>query len=210
MNKTVDLVNHWAEFEAKHPNAGIEDFCLYYLSKSREKVSARPLFNGMMPPHSNIVLIKLMDWIVRLNRVYLDAALTGINLKQLDEFILLNAIAQLQEPKKTEAINFSFHELSTGLNLLSSLKCQGYITETDDLTDKRSKRVALTSAGRDILHQCYAKFAKASEIILHDMSEEDIDLCILLLRDIEIKFSGIWQHHKGKTLDEIYQEVVGE
>lgn len=209
MNKTVELVNHWAEFASKHPNAELDDFCLYYLSKSREKKASGQLFDGFMPPHSDVVLMKLLDWIIRLQRIYASAALQKIELKHFEEFALLNAIAKLGEPKKTEAINQTFHELSTGLNIIASLKCQDYITETDDPVDKRSKRVALTPAGRAILQECYTHFTKVSKIILHDMTEEDIDLCILLLRDIEIKFSGIWQQHKGKDIDDIYQEIVG-
>jgi DNA-binding MarR family transcriptional regulator len=210
MNKTVELVNQWAEFESKHPNGELDDFCLYYLSKSREKKVSGQLFDGFMPPYSDVVLMKLLDWIIRLQRIYAAAALQKIELKHFEEFAILNAIAKLGEPKKTEAINHTFHELSTGLNIIASLKCQDYITETDDPIDKRSKRVALTATGRQVLQECYSQFTKVSRIILHDMAEEDIDLCILLLRDIERKFSGIWQQHKGKDIDAIYQEVVGE
>ncbi len=209
MKKTVELVNQWADFESKHPNAEIDDFCLYYLSKSRESKSSRQLFNGFMPPYPDTVLLKLLDWIIRLHRVYANGAMTDLNLRQFDEFILLNAIAKLGNPKKTEAINVTIHELSTGLNLLASLKSQGYITEWDDPADKRSKRLAITPAGELILQECYTKFRMVSKIILNDIPNEDIELCILLLKSIEIKFSGLWQHHKGKDIEAIYNEIVG-
>jgi DNA-binding MarR family transcriptional regulator len=210
MDKVVELVNSWADFKEKHPNGEIEDFCLYYLSKSRDKELPRQLFDGFAPPHSNIVLMKLLDWIVRLHRIYASAAMADIKLKHFEEFMLLNAVAMLKNPRKTDAINFTMHELSTGLNLLADLKIQGYINEYDDPQDKRSKRLELTEAGAKIIKECYAKFSKVSEIIFHDMPHEDVNLCILLLRDIEIKFSGIWQQHKGKSIEEIYNSLIVE
>ncbi|MCU7497196.1 MAG: winged helix-turn-helix transcriptional regulator [Ignavibacteria bacterium] len=210
MNKTVELVNLWASFEEKHPGAGIEDFCLYYLSKNREKNLTRQLFDGISPSNPRIVLLKLLDWIIRLHRIYANMALEDLNLKHFDEFMLLNAVAHLKSPRKTDAINFTMHELSTGLNLLADLRLRGYITEYDDPTDKRSKRLELTEEGDKLLKECYNEFSKVSQIIFYDMSPEDIDLCILLLRDIEIKFSGLWQHHKGRSIDEIHDEIIKE
>jgi DNA-binding MarR family transcriptional regulator len=208
MNKTVELVNLWAEFEQKHPESNIEDFCLYYLSKSKEKELPRQLFDGFIPSYPNIVLLKLLDWIIRLQRTYANKALEDLNLKHFDEFLLLNAVAQLKNPRKTDAINLTMQEVSTGLNLLSGLRVQGLITEYDDPADKRSKRLQLTEEGSKLLQQCYKKLFKVSQIILHDIPPEDIDLCILLLRDIEIKFSGLMHSHKGKNIDEIFKEIV--
>lgn len=208
MNRTAEIVKLWADFEEKHPDAEIEDFCLYYLSKSRETELPRQLFDGFSPSDPRIVLIKLLDWIIRLHRIYANAALGDLNLKHFDEFMLLNAVAHLKNPRKTDAINFTMHELSTGLNLLSDLRNEGYIAEYDDPTDKRSKRLELTEEGSKLLNECYKKFSKVGQIIFNDMQAEDIDLCILLLRDIEIKFAGLWQHQKGKSIDEIYDEVV--
>jgi DNA-binding MarR family transcriptional regulator len=208
MNKTVELVNLWANFEEKHPNSNIDDFCLYYLSKSKEKELPRQLFDGLIPSHPNIVLLKLFDWIIRLHRSYANTTLEELKLKHFDEFLLLNAVAQLKNPRKTDAINLTMHELSTGLNLISNLRTQGYITEYDDPVDKRSKRLELTEEGSNLLKECYKKFHKISRIIFNDIPPEDIDLCILLLRDIEIKFSGLWHSHKGKNIDDIFKEIV--
>jgi hypothetical protein len=31
-----------------------------------------------------------------------------------------------------------------------------------------------------------------------------------LLKNIEIKFSALWQQHKGREFDEVYEEVMGK
>jgi Transcriptional regulators len=210
MNKTVQLVNLWGDFESKHPEAEIEDFCRYYISASKEKISSRELFNGFTPPYPHVTLIKLINWIAKLFLTYADSVLSGMKIKNIEEFLLLNAVAVLKDPKKTEAIYFNFQELSTGLNLLSILKCRGYITEYDDPNDKRSKRVELTAEGEEILQTCYTELRKVSEVVFTDVAEDDINLCILLLKDIEIKFSSLWQQHKCKSFDNVYEEITGK
>ncbi len=35
MNKTVELVNYWADFENAHPHTEILDFCRYMLFKRK-------------------------------------------------------------------------------------------------------------------------------------------------------------------------------
>jgi DNA-binding MarR family transcriptional regulator len=203
MNKTVSLVNLWAEFEAKHPEAEIEDFCRYHLTSLREKDNQGKLFNGMMPPTDKIILSKLVQRISTIQQSYANAALTHIPVKQLEEFIVLNTVMSLKEGKKTEVIYSCLLELSTGLNILSNLLKQEFITEEEDKEDKRSKRVKITAKGEEVLQSCYMELRKANSLVYQDMAEEDISLTIQLLKNVDIKLSPLWQQHKGKSMEEI-------
>jgi DNA-binding MarR family transcriptional regulator len=203
MNKTINLVNLWGEFEAKHPDAEIEDFCRYYLTSLREKDNEGKLFNGMMPPTDKIILSKLVQRIATIQQSYANAALADVSVKQLEEFLILNTVKQLREGKKTEVIYTCLMELSTGLNVMSNLLKQEFITEEEDKTDKRSKRVKITEKGEEVLQACYVALRKANSLVYQDMEEEDISLTIQLLKNVDIKFSPLWQQHKGKSMEDI-------
>lgn len=203
MNKTVNLVNLWGEFEAKHPNAEIEDFCRYFLTASKEKENQGKLFNGLMPPTDKIVLSKLIQRLATFQQAYANSALNGIAIKQLEEFLILNTTAHLKEGKKTEIIHACLVELSTGLNLLSNLLKQGFITEEEDKIDKRSKRVRITVKGEAALQDCYREMRKANAFMFQNMAEEDILLTIQLLKNVDIRHSALWLQNKGKSFDEI-------
>ncbi|HSZ71950.1 MAG TPA: winged helix DNA-binding protein [Cytophagaceae bacterium] len=203
MNKTIQLVNLWGEFEAKHPEADIEDFCRYYLTSRREKKNQGKLFNGLIPPTDKIILSKLIQRIATIQQNYANSSLHDVPVKQLEEFIVLNAVAHLKEGKKTEVIYTSLLELSTGLNILSNLLKQGFIIEEEDKEDKRSKRVKITAKGEEVLQSCYKEMRKANSLVFQDMEEEDIALTIQLLKNVDIKFSALWQQHKGKSFDEV-------
>jgi len=210
MNKTVELVNEWAAFEETHPQAGIEDFCRYYLVRKREKENKPQFLEGIVPAQKTSLLTKLLVKIVRIHNVYLDMATRETGIRQAEEFYFLSVIKNLKFPKKTEVIYHTVNELSNGLNILTSLIKQGYIKEQNDEEDKRSKRVSITPKGEKILRQCYAQIHKVSELMFFEMPDDDINLCIQLLKNVELKFSGQWLHHKGKPFDEVYNTVTGK
>jgi DNA-binding MarR family transcriptional regulator len=210
MNRTAELILHWAEFEEKHPESDINEFCLYYLASHREKANHGNLFDGELPPRTDIIMTKLLDRISRFHMFYVHMALKDMKINHFEEFSLLSAIYNLKTPRKTEVIYHTINELSTGLNLLEGMKKQGYIVEWDDPDDKRSKRLKLTSEGKKVLQACYEKFSKIPEMLFMDMPKDDIELCVQLLKSIDIKFSGLWQQHKGKSFDLIYYSITGK
>ncbi|MEO6549076.1 MAG: winged helix DNA-binding protein [Ferruginibacter sp.] len=210
MNKTVELVNEWAAFEATHPKDTIEDFCRHYLNNKREKENNIKFLEGIVPQKKASLLTKLLVKIVRMHDVYLDIATRDIGIKQAEEFYFLSVIKNLESPKKTEVIYHTVNELSSGLNILASLIMQGYVREQSDKDDKRSKRVSLTTKGEKILKLCYGKIHQVSELMFFDMPDDDIRLCIQLLKNVELKFSTQWLQHKVKHFDEVYKSVTGK
>lgn len=209
MNQTVELVNAWAAFEARHPEAGIEDFCRFYLISEREKSNREQLFNGIgVPPRPDLVLSKLMGRIMRMFSVYADDAVKAAGLKRADEFYFLSYIEQTKNPRKTEVIYSGIVELSTGLSILEQLKKSGYTEEKDDTEDKRSKRVSVTPAGRTVLHECYVKFHQVGEILFGEMATEDMQLCTQLIQPVDSRHSALWQQHKGKSFQETYEQLT--
>jgi len=210
MNKTVELVNEWAAFEENHPNDDLNAFCRHYLISRREKENANKFLEGVVPSKKSSLLTKLLVKIVRMHDVYLALAMKEVGIKQPEEFYFLSVIKNLKSPKKTEVIYHTVNELSNGLNILNSLIRQGYIIEKNDADDKRSKRVSITPKGEKILFSCYEKIHMVSDMMFLEMSEDDILLCIQLLKNVEIKFSGQWLQHKSKTFKHAYESVTGK
>jgi DNA-binding MarR family transcriptional regulator len=203
MNKMVELVNRYAEFEESYPDAGIGDFCRHYIASQRNKEPLDNLFDGEMPPRADIILTKLIDRMAKIHTIYIQIAMKGMKIQHFEEFSLLSAIANLKNPRKTEVIYHTINELSTGLNLLAAMKKRGYINELDDPEDKRSIRLSLTPKGKKILAACYERFSKIPELLFKYMNNDDILLCIQLLKNVNLKFSKIWQQDKGRSLEEI-------
>lgn len=205
MEKTVELVTQWAAFAGRNPQADLEDFYRYKLIELQQSRQPGEIADGIVPPESNLLLIKLINRIDRLYLAYAEKIIEGTGLKHFEEFLFLNAIAHLQQPRKTDVINHTITNLSSGLLIIDRLKKYGLVAERDDETDKRSKRLTLTATGTVVLEDCYQRTSQLGRLFFGSLSEDDMRLCIQLLKGIEIKFARLWSGHKGKSLAAIQE-----
>jgi len=208
MDKTIELVNLWGAFIKQHPEGSIEDFCRHLLVHKREKENKGPLVGGVVPHHSNGLLMKIIGRIFKLHRVYSFIALEGAPVSQVEEFGILATIKQRKNPKKSEVIYDNLLEFSSGTDMIARLKKKGFVKEVNDKEDSRSKRLLLTAAGEKAFEACTAQIIKLSALFFDEMPEDDKHLCIQLLKNVEIKFSALVHKHKGKKFEDIYAEVM--
>jgi len=210
MNKTVELVKLWGAFEENHPRADINDFCRHHLAKQQERKEKGILVGGVVPALNDGLLLKIIGRISKLTMSYANMALKGTGLNQIEEFGMLLTIKQEKNPKKTEIIYANLFELSSGTDMLNRMKKRGLIKEYSDKEDKRSKRIELTAKGEKVVEECKTRIVKNAMMLMYDMGNDDKELCIQLLKNVEIKFSALWQGHKGKAFEEVYTEITGE
>lgn len=208
MNKTVELVNQWGAYEHLHPNCSIDDFCRHYLAQQNQKKTKGKLVGGVVPALRDALLLKIIGRISKLNMAYANIALKGTELNQIEEFGVLQTIKKEKSPKKTEVIYANLFELSSGTDMLNRMKERGLIKEYSDTEDKRSKRIELTVKGEKVANMCQLRIEKNATMLMHDLTEEDKDLCIQLLKNMEIKYSSLVQKHKNKDFEDIFNELM--
>jgi DNA-binding MarR family transcriptional regulator len=210
MNKAVQLVNEWANFEEQHANASIEDFCRYYLVRKREINNDCILYEGIVPPDLNSSLSKLLNRISLIFSIYARIALKNTELKKIEEFFILSALMLKGEFRKTDLINYNLMELSTGIDILNKLTNDGLIFEKPAPNDKRSKIISLTAKGESVLVNSFKEIKKSSDILFNDMSSQDKNLCMQLLSNVEINHSKLVVENKNKSIDEIYNSSLSK
>jgi len=197
MNKAVKLLISYNDFEEVHPDAELEDFCRYYLAKSRKKrVESSSASRG--------TLLKLMGRITSAFSLYHRAAMNKTALPNAESFYYLNALATLGEVRKTELINYLLTEYATGMEAINKLLHEKLIREKNDKSDGRAKLLSLTEKGEKVLLLCYSYAKKAGEMIFGELDEDSIQLCIQLLRTVEEKHSRLAIELKNKDFDEMY------
>ena len=208
MNKTVELVNAWATYEEKYPGGDVADFCRYYLAHQNVKEVKGTLVGGVIPGITDGLLLKIIGRISKLNMQYASKALSGTGLSQIEEFGMLVSIKQNINPRKTDVIYANLFELSSGADTLKRLQKRGLVREYIDQEDKRSRRLELTPKGETAVEQCHGRIIKNARMIMHDIAENDMKLCIQILKNVEVKFSRLWPEHKSKEFPAIYSSIV--
>jgi DNA-binding MarR family transcriptional regulator len=208
MNKTVELVNAWSAYEETHPDGSLEDFYRFSLVRGKEKDPQGSAVGGIIPRSPEAFFLKLFGRISQMLKIYEEIAVEQAGMNQVEEFMLLSNI-NFGNPRKTELVYAAILELSTGTNILNKLLTEGYILESNDEEDKRSKRISLTEKGEKMLLHCRQNLVRVGILLLRNMTEDEKKLCIQLLKGLEIKLSGQWQRHKGLPFEEVCAELEG-
>jgi DNA-binding MarR family transcriptional regulator len=209
VNKTVELVKLWGDYEAKHPDCSLEDFFRHQLAlTAKEEKQAVP--SWQLHPGINGKLMIMIRRIGKYHMVYSNKALEGTGLDQIEEFGILVTIYNQVNPIKSEAIYNNIIELSSGTNMLNRLKKRGLINEYPDKEDKRVKRLKLTTKGEETLNRAKVRVSQVAKLMVNPLTEEDKQLCMHLLSPINEKFAGTFQKIKAKTFDEVFDEMMPE
>jgi DNA-binding MarR family transcriptional regulator len=207
INKTVELVKLWGAYEEKYPNGSIDDFCRHHLAthKATEKYGAP---KGELRPDINGRLIILLRRIGKFHMVYSNKALEDTELDQIEEFGILVTIYNQKNPIKSEAIFNNIMELSSGTNMLIRMKKRGLVSEYTDPDDKRVKRLKLTAKGETVLINAKDRVLKVAHMMVHDLTDDDKQLCMQLLNPINERFSDTFQKNRNRSFEEIYKEFM--
>jgi DNA-binding MarR family transcriptional regulator len=207
VNKTVELVTLWGEYEQQNPGCSIEDFFRHQLSlTAKEEKQAFPAWQ--LHPGIDGKLMILIRRIGKYHMVYSNKALEGTGLEQIEEFGILVTIYNQVNPIKSEAIYNNIIELSSGTNMLNRLKKRGLINEHADNEDKRIKRIKLTAKGEETLNRAKVRVSQVAKLMVNVMTDEDKQLCMHLLSPVNEKFAGTFQKIKTKTFDEVFNEMM--
>jgi DNA-binding MarR family transcriptional regulator len=208
MSEIIKLVTEWDAFEKEHKGATVEDFCRYYLIKKRETGKENQLFGGHVPPESNGTLAKLIGRLASISVYYFKNIMKqekDIDI-DIEAFTLINVIHYRKECRKTDAIGESYLELSTGIDILTRLRKNGYISERGDPNDKRARLVRTTAKGEAMLVKCWRSLGKSSFFVYNDLGPDDKKIVMQLLSNLEIKHSKIISENRNKNLDELIEE----
>ncbi|SHH17245.1 DNA-binding transcriptional regulator, MarR family [Chryseolinea serpens] len=210
MEDVIEVLQRWAEYQKGHPTGGFEDFCRFYLARPKGKRPKASNFEKAQPADTDSMFMMTVSRSTLAFWVYMRIALRDTPLPTVEDIMLCAALFNLGESRKTDIINFAMMEISTGTGNLNRLIEKGFIEERIDPDDKRSKLIVLSSSGAKALKQCFAKAKMARDIFLTDLTEDDKKLVANILNPLQEKHSKLAIARKGKSIEEIHKEVMGD
>ena len=208
MNKAVELVRLWGEFEQQYPEGTLEEFYRYQLAEKPKKKEYVTDIEGKLIPDMAGNLIILLRRIGKFHMFYSNKALKRTGLNQVEEFGLLVTIFNMGSPIKSETIQSNIMELSSGSNMLIRLKKKGFVNEFSDSEDKRVKRLKLTVKGEQVVRNAVVLVQRVARLLVDGMTEEEMQNCIQLLKPIDVRISHLYHKQKNKPFEEIFAEYT--
>jgi DNA-binding MarR family transcriptional regulator len=84
---------------------------------------------------------------------------------------------------------------------------RGMIAESDDINDKRGKLISITEQGRDEILKILPQMGNVSEIIVGNLSNDEVNTLSYLLKKLDHFHNDIYRNKKDLSLEDILQKI---
>lgn len=203
MNKLVNLVNLWAEFETENPDADIKDFCMNYILKDYQE--HKPSFITV-----NGQLASLTGRLSKYASFYSKKALEKFSLNNIEDWVYLMRLREMGTPKKSELIYDMISEFPSGIDVIKRLVKLNLVVEFPDEEDKRSKRLKITEKGIEVLMQSLPWMEKISDMAFNHLTKPERILLIELLDRLNSFHKNHYMNVRTSSIEEAYEVLVKE
>ena len=120
----------------------------------------------------------------------------------IDDFSVLASLLPDKQLKKADVIRKNITEKSSGNEVLKRLLRQKLIKETDNPNDKRSKLLAITSAGFHEIQAVRNQLEKMGTLVAGDLNEQEKIMLLNMLSKLNDFHRPLFQANDEKVLNE--------
>ncbi|MBU6342725.1 MAG: winged helix DNA-binding protein [Bacteroidetes bacterium] len=199
------LLPYLEEYEKAHAKMDDIQHFAVWLSRThahKNQESGHSANQGSDSPEVNIG--KLIFFLTRYARHYSRKALEGTPVGTMDEFVYLAMLHQYGPMSKSDLIQRNRHEKPTGMDIIKRLLALEFIGQEKDLEDRRSKLVAITDKGMQVLMALYGKMGLVSHVVAGNLSKSERLNLVQLLEKLEI----FHQILLAKTKNEAFEGII--
>jgi DNA-binding MarR family transcriptional regulator len=225
-NKITELIQKWGEYESLYPNPKLSDFGQWLSSQGKKQKIAPNVLKkgeqyatkwssyeeGLKHHHdmkSNDVQIgMLIGRLSKYGRIYAKKALHDLEMN-LDEFTFLAAVLHLDNPKKSDVINLNLFEPTSGTEILRRLIKLGYVKESINREDKRSKLLKMTASGEKTIFKAFEQMTKVGTLVSANLSEQQKKELISMMDYLNDFHVHLYLNHKEDSVEEISKKYLG-
>lgn len=140
---------------------------------------------------------RLFVYMSRYAKSYIKKALEGTALQTAEDFTGLAILLTHDHLSKSELINYNLQEKTSGTEVIRRLIAAGLVTQWDDLKDKRSKQIAITDKGKELLYQVFVDMSHVGKMITGKLTVAEKLTLQYLLQKLE---NFHLEHHEKKTI----------
>jgi DNA-binding MarR family transcriptional regulator len=211
------LINHFFSFDAERGNEedySIDEFIGYLNAKSeRQELEMRKIsgvdnellkFEHPGAIRDISILIVLMSHYAKW---YIKKVLRDSLLQTPDEFSYLITLMSYDSLSKSELIAKQIMEKTSGTEIITRLVKRGMIYETADQNDKRSIQVSITKSGRDEILRILPLMTNVTEIVVGNLSTEEINTLSYLLKKLDYFHHNIYLSKRAESLSDILSGI---
>lgn len=212
------LIDRFFSFDAEKGNRedySLDEFIGYLNSKSGakeldiRKISGEEdkwIKDGSRTTSIDISILIVMMY--HYAKGYIKKALKESCLQTLDEFSFLITLMTYESMSKSELITKQVMEKTSGSEVIRRLIKRGMIVESEDKKDKRSIRVSIAETGREEILKILPLMGNVSEIVVGNLSAEEINTLSYLLKKLDYFHNDIYINKREQPLNDILNGIA--
>jgi DNA-binding MarR family transcriptional regulator len=213
VNTLVELVNLWHEHVKTYPDAAIEDFCKAQLAEPEKD---EPVLDTAAED-DNLVGVPILSQVgmtfgrlTRFGLMYSKKALDHLNLSSAIDFNYLRNLDEHESLKKSELIYLSITDFTTGIEVIKRLVKNKYAEVFPDPDDKRSKRIKITTKGKEILEAGYKQMRQMGGVSFGILSESETLTLLSIFKKLNKYHTERFKDVRNMDFDSIVQKTLAE
>ncbi|CAN5437918.1 hypothetical protein BH09BAC6_BH09BAC6_22150 [soil metagenome] len=206
IHQLIDLVAQLEE-ENQGQEVSIQDFTGFLLNKVGDP--SGNVVNGEVRFGNNDITAlgiayqldnnigRLFVFMSRYAKYYIKKALEGTPLQTGEDFTALAILLTHNHLSKSELISHNLQEKTSGTEVIRRLIAAGLVRQWDDEKDKRSKHIAITGEGRELLYRVFVDMNNVGKIITGKLTTAEKFSLQYLLQKLE---NFHLEHYEKKTI----------
>lgn len=145
----------------------------------------------------------LVVMLFRYAKAYIKKALENSSIKSADDFSFLITLLTYPSMSKMELTSMQVMEKTSGNEIINRLIREDFISQTKDTHDKRKVQIKLTEKGRQEIFSVLPNMKLVSEIIVGNLTGQEIKTFAFLLRKLDKFHSQHYEKAKTKNLKDL-------
>ena len=140
---------------------------------------------------------QLFVYMSRYAKSYIKKALDDTALLTAEDFTALAILLTHDNLSKSELIQYNLQEKTSGTEVIRRLLAAGLIEQWDDEKDKRSRQIAITDKGKQLLYAVFEDMNHVGKMISGNLTVSEKLTLRYLLQKLEDFHQ---QHHQQKSI----------
>lgn len=208
-----DLLDLGDSFEQAYPNPDDQTTAMFLAwahtrQAERLTMAQAPVhtYYSVDVPVTQTFMAHLITNLYHYFRLYVKKAFEHAPLLTFDDFIALAILARQGSMIKTDLVEATINEKTSGMLVIKRLIDNRFVEQTDGGADRRTRAITITEAGLATLRAFQPAMNEATALFRGDLTEAEQQQIILLLNRLKTIHHPIYKahlSHKDRPLAEL-------
>jgi DNA-binding MarR family transcriptional regulator len=201
IRKMIDLADAYESSGGNTHVFDLEDFVSWLITSNQRKPNEA--YSPDYGPSANALIAMYLSFMAKYAQFYSRRVFRHSVVYSTDDWGILVSLYPNQKLKKAEVIRECIMEKSSGNEVLKRLLKQGLLQEQAHPSDKRSKLIALTEAGRAAFEAVQSGIIGFANIVVADLDEDEKASLLHILNKLHRFHKPIFEEGDEEQLEKM-------